>query len=232
MEGGRMTIVTLRSRNGEYTYTKEFESDHTILHVKEYLKSQMEGYGMESIEKGIKIILNGKIVSDAVQLHTLGKESLHLVYDVPGHKENEISMGGERTSCEEIETNDISIKISVSVKETGAKIMVNPEDLVMFNGEVYLVQERKKILTLKSVMNLLGGIKVCKEDLAKFMVFFLLLYTGNGGIVFVLGCVFALELFSRRLSLTHQNHFKSMDHFCRSFYMFFVSLFLIDHGRF
>lgn len=227
-----MTIVTLRSRNGEYTYTKEFESDHTILHVKEYLKSQIEGYSIESTEKGIKIILNGKIVSDAVQLHTLGDGSLQLVYDVPAQKVDERCKGGRDVFCEEIETNDISIKIAVSVKETGAKIMANPEDLVMFNGEVYLVRERKKILTLKSVVDLLGRIRISREDLAKFLIFFLLLYTGNGGIVLVLGCVFVLELLSRRLSLTHQNHFKGMDHFSRSFYMFFVSLFLIDHKGF
>ncbi|ADM11210.1 uncharacterized protein Eint_030660 [Encephalitozoon intestinalis ATCC 50506] len=228
-----MTIVTLRSKDGEYTYTKEFESDNTILHVKQYLKSQMEGYCIESIENGIKIILNGKIVSDAVQLRTLGKERLQLVYDVSILKMGKMhSPDAERLFFEEVETNDISVKVAVSVKETGAKMMVDPEDLVVFNGNVYLVKDRKKILTLKSIVDLFGDIRISKEDFAKFMVFFLLLYTGNGGIVFVLGCVFVLEILSRKLSLTHRNHFKSMDHLCRSFYMFFVSLFLIDHAKF
>ncbi|CAD26221.1 hypothetical protein [Encephalitozoon cuniculi GB-M1] len=227
-----MTMVTLRSRNGEYTYTKEFESDNTILHVKQYLKSQIEGYCPGPVEKGIRIILNGKAVSDAVQLHTLGRESLQLVYDVSGQKMGQEGRDQDRCLREEVETNEISVRIAVSVKETGAKIMVDPEDLVMFNGQVYLVSERRKILTLKSITDLLESVRISKEDLVKFMIFFLLLYTGNGGIVFVLGCVFVLEALSSRLSLTHRNYFKDMDHLCRSLYMFFASLLLIDHGRF
>lgn len=230
-----MTMVTLQSRNGECTYTKEFEADKTILHVKEYLKSQMRGDALGSIDEGIRIILNGKTVSDAVQLCTLGNGSLHLTYDMPTGKDCRAPCEKEsRIFSGDVETNEISVKVAVavSVKETGAKMLVDPEDLVVFNGQIYLVKERRRILTLKAVADLLGSIRVTKEDLVRLMVFFLLLYTGNGGVVFVLGCVFLLDILSRKLSSAYQGCFKNMDHLCRSFYMFFASLFLIDHNRF
>lgn len=231
-----MTTITLRSKNGDSVYTSEFNSESTILHIKRYLKSQIGNKYPGIGEEKIKIIFKGKTVNDAIPLVTLGDEAVQLVFDVLVSREAAIEPDTEDYDepkfCRDIITNEISVKVSVRVKETGEKIVVNPEDLVVYNGQVYLVNSRRTTLTLKSVVEILRTIRISKEDIIRFAVFFSLLCTRNGGIVFVLGCVFLLEVLSRKLSSTYHNTFKRLDHFHRSFYMFFISLFIIDHSRF
>lgn len=230
-----MMTITLKSRNGESIYTSEFNSSSTVFHIKRYLKAQMESEYPGIAEEKIRIIFKGKAVSDSISLAALGEETIHLVFDVTLSKEQ----GGvimkeidEPIFHNDIPTRDISMKVSISIKETGEKMVVHPEELVSLNGQVYLVSSRKKMLTMKAVVAFLNNIRVSKEDLARFVIFFLLLLTRNGALVFVLACVFALEVLSKRLSSIYNGYAKDLEHFHRSFYMFFISLFMIDHNRF
>lgn len=227
-----MATITLRSRNGDSVYTSEFNPESTIFHIKKYLKSQIEDEYPGIVEERIRIIFKGKAVSDTIPLDKLGKEAVQLMFDVLVNRECDRATELSGSHFRDIETNDISVKVAVSIKETGKKIMVNPEDLVTFNGRVYLISSRKQILTLRVVVDILRSIKISREDLVRLAVFMLLLCTRNGGVVIILASVFVLEILSKKLASTHHDVLKDADHLCRSLCMFFISLFIIDHSRF
>lgn len=213
-----MAKITLQSKNGECMYIDDFEADSTISHIKRYLVQRIEDEHPGVAEDRIRIIFKGKTVDDAIPLQMLG-ENMVLVFDVAG-------------DSDDIPTNDMSMRVSVSTKDMGEKMRVDPTELVTFNGQVYLVKSRKKVVTLAAVADFLRTLTMSREDAVRLSVFFLLLCTKNGAVVFILACVFAMELVSRKLAAAYHNSLKSLDHIHRSFYMFFLSLFIIDHSRF
>ncbi|KAH9411783.1 hypothetical protein HK407_03g05330 [Ordospora pajunii] len=233
-----MVIVTMKSSDGKYVCTKEFEKSSTVFDVKKYILSQMLGMHMCGGRGIAKILFGGREADDSVAICTLDPDALVVEYELLvgiRHDASSIHSAANESKdkmqfVDDVPTSDMSILVAVSIEQTRKKMLVDPEDLVMFNGKMYLVKDRRKVLTLKNVIDCVRRIEFSKEDATKLLIFFVLLSTGNGAIVFILGCVFGLEIVSRRLCSGFKEAFKTMDHGGRTFYMFFVSMFVIDHA--
>ncbi|KHN70111.1 hypothetical protein M896_030980 [Ordospora colligata OC4] len=232
-----MVILTMKSSDGKYVYTKEFENSSTVLDVKEYIIAQMSSLST-CRSKITKILFGGKERDDSMVICTMEPDALIVEYELlmeTYHDAANVHLSANQNNdnmqfVDDIPTSDMSIRVAVLIEQTRKKIMVEPEDLVMFNGKMYLVKDRRKVLTMKNIIDCVRKIEFSKEDATKLLVFFVLLSTGNGAIVFILGCIFALEIMSRKLCSDFKDVFKQMDHGGRTFYMFFVSMFAIDHA--
>jgi hypothetical protein len=228
-----MVAITLESRNRESVFITELNMDSTVVHIKKYLADQYR-HKYPNIEEGMfRVSFNGKIISDGVPLASLGSSSMRFTFDVLAE---EASAAGENNRedkfSREIPMNEISTKVRVVITETNKTVEVNPEDLISNKGKLYIVKSRRKAMNLKQVAEQLREFKLSKEDLTRLFIFMFLFWTKNNTVLLILASIFILEILSKKLSSIYQNTLKNVDHVNRSFYMFFISMFLIDHSRF
>jgi hypothetical protein len=223
-----MVAITLESRNGESVFITEFNIDSTVMHIKKYLADQYRCKYPNIDERMFRIAFNGKTINDGIALAVLSDSSIHFTFDILMRDASSAGIAFDR----EIPTGEVATKVRVVVAETGKTVEVDPEELISNNGRLYIVKSRRKIMNLRQMADQLKDLKLSKEDLTKLLIFMFLFWTRNNIVLLILAGIFILELLSRKLSSVYQNTLKNIDHINRSFYMFFISMFLIDHSKF
>lgn len=118
--------------------------------------------------------------------------------------------------------------IKIRLLQDNSTLHVDPNELFIKNNKMYLIKERHKIINLTEIYKFFKNLRITKNDLIRILIFTFLLMTNNNEIFFLVACVYILQVFSKFILKISK---ESMNTLKKPFYMFFMSLFIIDYGR-
>lgn len=118
--------------------------------------------------------------------------------------------------------------IKIRILQDNTILHVDPKSIFFKNNKTYLIKERQKIIDFEEIISFIKKIQITKNDIIRILVFTLLLITNNTEIFFLIACIYFLQVFSKFIVKINK---ESLDTLRGPVVMFFMSMFIIDHGQ-
>ena len=249
-----MATITVYDRNSSRTFRYDLEKTDTIADVKKMISGENT--------LSACITFHGKILNDRTPLGALSSGDVTLfiekITEDGNREEEEIEFSKIEDECEEClgkekevvtaseepivnqpeETRVSEILERVDKEEAYEVVKIDGKEVKARASEIYVVDRKRYYITgrlrkftLKYLQEKLGNFFTSRTVLLHFLILMFIIQTNNIFLQAVILSIRILRLLSS-ICLRTRVWQRFTGHFSKAVFMFFASLFLLDHGSF